>query len=294
MKTALLLPLLLIVTGAAQAARLPAIIDAHVHTSFDGERNEDAGTTYSKAGLLEEFERAGVVGAVSMMARTGAGYDDELARKHSMTFCYGISASTDFAAVEKGLKDKRFGCLKIYLGYVPMYPTDPYYERVYQLAEKYNVPVVFHTGDVWDKDGFMEFAKPLPIDTVAVKHRKVTFVIAHVGNPFIEEAAEVAYKNYNVYLDGSAVLVGDLSRYSKAYIDRQMIQRLQFVFEFVDNSKKLMFGSDWPLVSIDDYLTYFVLAIPAQDWPAVLHDNAVRVFKMNIPLIEPDTTQQSK
>ena len=39
--------------------------------------------------------------------------------------------------------------------------------------------------------------------------RRSTFVIAHCGNPWIESAAEVAYKNPNVYIECSAMLTGD-------------------------------------------------------------------------------------
>jgi hypothetical protein len=57
----------------------------------------------------------------------------------------------------------------------------------------------------------VKFSHPLTIDEVAVDHPDITFVIAHAGNPWIESAAEVAYKNPNVYLDGSAFVIGDCS-----------------------------------------------------------------------------------
>jgi hypothetical protein len=68
------------------------------------------------------------------------------------------------------------------LGYVHRYAYDRQYEPIYRLAQKYDVPVVFHTGDTNSVRAKIKFADPLTIDEVAVDHPKVTFVIAHCGN----------------------------------------------------------------------------------------------------------------
>lgn len=277
-----------LVFNACATAKQMQVIDAHVHTSFTGEKDESTDITYSRDDLLQEFKDAGIVGAVSMMSRTGTGYDEELAKK-GVTFCVGISLTPDYKAIEEGLKNKKYGCIKIYLGYIHKFASDVLYAPAYDLAEKYNVPVVFHTGDIWDKDGKLKYADPMTIDEVAVDHRKVTLVIAHIGNPWIQTAAEVAYKNPNVYLEGSALLVGDLSRYSRAELDEQMVKPLKWVFNYIEDPKKIMFGTDWPLVPIEQYLDVFMRAIPVEHWNKVLHDNAVRVYKLNQPILDPET-----
>ena len=168
--------------------------------------------------------------------------------------------------------------MKIYLGYIARYASDPHYRPAYRLAEKHGVPVVFHTGDTYDRDGKLKYADPLTIDEVAVEHRKINFVIAHCGNPWIESAAEVAYKNPNVYLDGSAFLIGDLSQVPANKIEEYVVKPLRWVFGYVEDPTKLMFGSDWPLAPIGQYLEAFRKAIPREHWQAVFHDNALRVF----------------
>jgi uncharacterized protein len=178
------------------------------------------------------------------------------------------------------LKSGRFACIKIYLGYVHQFAYDKNYEPAYKLAEKYNVPVVFHTGDTYSTEAKLKYSDPLTIDEVAVDHPKVTFVIAHCGNPWIESAAEVAYKNPNVYLDGSAFLIGDLSKTKPETIDTYLVHPIAFVFGYVDDPKKLMFGTDWPLVGMKQYVDAFKRAIPKEYWQAVFHDNAARVFKI--------------
>ncbi|GAF15492.1 amidohydrolase [Bacillus sp. JCM 19045] len=56
------------------------------------------------------------------------------------------------------------------------------YKPVYHLAEKHHVPVVFHTGDTYAENAILKYAHPLTIDEVAVQHRNVTFVMAHLGD----------------------------------------------------------------------------------------------------------------
>src|SRR5947199_334801 len=46
-------------------------------------------------------------------------------------------------------------------------------------------------------------------DEVAVDHPDTRFVLCHVGNPWVADAAEVIYKNMNVWADLSGLVVGD-------------------------------------------------------------------------------------
>ncbi len=104
-------------------------------------------------------------------------------------------------------------------------------------------------------------------------------MLAHAGNPWIESAAEVAYKNPNVVIDGSAFLIGDLAAMPPGdRRDLRSSQPVRWIFGYVDDPTKLMFGTDWPLVRIGPYLEAFKRAIPREHWQAVFHDNAARVY----------------
>lgn len=256
------------------------IIDAHTHTRFTGEPQSISKIPNTIDEYRKEREKYRVVGAVSHTKQKGEGYQPELAAE-GVIFCGGVDAIVDEARLEQGLANGTYRCLKIYLGYVHQWASDPHYEPAYKLAEKYHVPVVFHTGDTDDVDAEVKYADPLTIDSIAVAHRGVTFVIAHCGNPWIESAAEVAYKNPNVYLDGSAFLIGNLANRTTAYVDKMMVSPLSWVFDYVDDPTKLMFGSDWPLVDMGQYIEAFKRAIPKEHWRAVFHDNAVRVFHLD-------------
>ena len=89
----------------------------------------------------------------------------------------------------------------------------------------------------------------------------------------------MAYKNPNVYLDGSALLIGNLDRMPRSQVDAYVVRPISWVFGYVEDPTKLMFGSDWPLTDINSYKA-FKRAIPRAHWKAVFHDNAARVFKL--------------
>ena len=159
------------------------------------------------------------------------------------------------------------------------YAYDQQYEPVYKLAEKYDVPVVFHTGDTYSAGAKLKYADPLTIDEVAVDHPRVRLVIAHCGNPWIESAAEVTYKNANVYIECSALLLGNLSEMPREKVETYVTRPIAWVFGYVEDPRKMMFGTDWPLTAMKPYVEAYKSAIPKAHWKAVFHDNAVRVFK---------------
>lgn len=262
--------------GSHDASELPlAVIDAHIHTDFSGRLNPDSQAMDSRDGLAEEMRANHVGGAVSMNHAGDAWADlGDL----NVVHCVGLDAVVDESALEAELASGRYRCIKVYLGYVHQYAYDPAYEPAYRLAERFGVPVVFHTGDTDSRTAKLKYADPLTIDEVAVDHPNVTFVLAHAGNPWIQSAAEVAYKNSNVVIDGSAFLIGDLAAVPPEIVETQLVAPVRWLFEYVDDPTKLMFGTDWPLVRMAPYLRAFASAIPREHWQAVFHDNAARVY----------------
>lgn len=256
------------------------VIDAHTHTIFDGKREPFSGIVQSEEEYLREMRENHIVGAVSHTGLVGD-YCEDLAGKNVL-FCLGVLEKVDQAQIESGLKSKKYGGIKIYLGYVHRFAADPAYEPVYRLAEKYDVPVVFHTGDTYDTKAKLKYADPLTVDEVAVDHPKVRFVIAHCGNPWIQSAAEVAYKNPNVYLDLSGIMVGNIEKYAEEDVETFLIKPIKWMFKYVGDDKKFIYGSDWPLVDMGQYLHAIQKAVPKESWKAVFHDNAARVFKLKI------------
>jgi hypothetical protein len=260
-----------VAAGPIQQDETIPIIDVHTHTDFSSGTKEQ---------YFKEWREAGIVGAVAHTKADGGNFYD--LKSSNVIYCGGVGDRIDLKRLEDGLKSQQYRCIKIYLGYTYRYAYDLRYEPVYRLAQKYDVPVVFHTGDTNSTRAKLKFADPLTIDEVAVEHPKVNFVIAHCGNPWIESAAEVAYKNPNVYVECSALLIGNLDQMPKEKVDTYVVRPIAWVFGYLEDPKKMMFGTDWPLVSIKPYVEAYKRAIPREHWRAVFHDNAARVFKMSV------------
>ncbi|MER3525087.1 MAG: amidohydrolase [Ignavibacteria bacterium] len=169
--------------------------------------------------------------------------------------------------------------VKLYPGYEPFYPFDPKLEPVYALAEEYDVPVMIHSGDTYDPRGKVKYAHPLHIDDVAVDHPNVNFIICHIGNPWIRDCMEVVYKNKNVYTDISGLVLGDFTDRFERYMRQQLHDMLLYGVE-ADN---VLFGTDWPLASMESYLEFMEeLNLPPKDMNKIMYENAARLFKIPI------------
>jgi uncharacterized protein len=168
--------------------------------------------------------------------------------------------------------------LKLYPGYEPFFPNDPALEPVYALAEEFNVPVMVHSGDTFTPTGKLKYAHPLIIDEVAVDHPAVNFIICHLGNPWIRDCMEVVYKNKNVYTDISGLVLGNFSDRFESFMRRQLQEMLEYGVE----PDKVIFGTDWPLASMESYLDFIEeLSIPERERRKIMWDNAARLFKIS-------------
>jgi len=105
--------------------------------------------------------------------------------------------------------------------------NDPSYFPVYELANRYDWIVLFHTGIVLRKnfDAPEDVAsgrmRPIYLEEIARRFPKITVVGAHCGNPEYEWAAEIARWNPNVFFDlsGSSLtkMQGRLAEFQKIF-----------------------------------------------------------------------------
>jgi uncharacterized protein len=85
--------------------------------------------------------------------------------------------------------------------------NDPSYFPVYELADRYAWPVLFHTGIVLRKkfdepeDVASGRMRPIHLEEIARRFPQITVFGAHCGNPEYEWAAEIARWNPNVFFD---------------------------------------------------------------------------------------------
>ena len=93
--------------------------------------------------------------------------------------------------VEEHLKRPSCCGVKLYPGYNRLWLTDPVYDPIYRLAERYDKPVAVHTGLTAYARAHLKYSHPLALDEAAADHPRTRFVMCHFGNPFLQEAAAV-------------------------------------------------------------------------------------------------------
>jgi len=184
------------------------------------------------------------------------------------------------AAVESELKRSRVVALKCYLGYLHYEPSHANYRRYYELAGHYGVPVVFHTGDTHSSRAKLKYAHPLGIDDVAVDHPETKFVLAHVGNPWMIDAAEVVYKNPNVWAEVSGLVVSKTGWPSEGDILADIASRLTASFRYAERPDRFLFGTDWPLIGIAEYARFIRRCIPEEFHAGLFEANARTIYRI--------------
>jgi predicted TIM-barrel fold metal-dependent hydrolase len=273
------------------------IIDAHMHFSniseFKRTARELAIVDYSYEGIIEQYRAHHVVLGIGMgvtereengfpdrSARTPMGMDLSEQLPPNLVYCAGVNpydlGADALARLEQEVQKPEVVGLKIYLGYYPFYAYDKVYDPVYELALRYDLPVVFHTGDTYSERGLLKYAHPLTLDEVAVKHRQVRMVMAHFGDPWVLDGAEVVYKNSNMYADLSGLIVGTEETVQK--MKDEPFMHLRHALAYCDHYEKLMFGTDWPLVEVGAYIRFIEELIPEEHRQAVFYSTALTVF----------------
>jgi predicted TIM-barrel fold metal-dependent hydrolase len=183
--------------------------------------------------------------------------------------------------VEEVLRTGRVVALKGYLGYLHFGPDAAGYRPYYELAARHRLPFVFHTGDTYSPYAKLRFAQPLLVDEVAVDHPDVRFVLAHLGNPWLTDTAEVVYKNVNVWADLSGLAVGDDAAFTaeeRRDVLSDAAAAVRRAFRYAERPNRFLYGSDWPLAPMAAYRDFIRSAVPEPDHEAVFLDNARLLF----------------
>ncbi|GAA0376826.1 amidohydrolase family protein [Bacillus horti] len=273
------------------------IIDAHMHFSnieeFKRTAKELSFVDYSYQGIIDEYKDNGVVLGIGMgvTEKEKGGFPDANAENPmgmdlaselpaNIVYCAGVNPyHLDQSALERleiEIQKPYVVGMKIYLGYYPFYAYDDVYQPVYELAKKYGLPVVFHTGDTYSERGLLKYSHPLTLDEVAVQHREVNFMMAHFGDPWMLDGAEVVYKNRNMYADLSGLIVGDKKDVLKMNDER--FQHMRHALAYCNRYERLLFGTDWPLVQVGPYIDFIKEMIPEEYHEQVFFKTALKLF----------------
>jgi len=242
-----------------------------------------------------EMQTSGTT-AVFAMGSWGSGPDDplgilrtlEIAEQVPGMKAIGIADPTKtdnehFAAVESLLAAGSVVALKGYLGYLHFEPAHTNYRRYYELAAKYRIPVMFHTGDTYSPQAKLKYAHPLGVDEVAVDHPETRFLMCHIGNPWTIDAAEVIYKNMNVWADLSGLMLGTDEVFASEEgreAAAELSHAIQRAIRYSERPNRFVYGTDWPLAPMIAYRDFISDAVPGEFHELVFEENARTLFRV--------------
>jgi uncharacterized protein len=153
------------------------------------------------------------------------------------------------------------------------FPNDEAYYPLYAAIQEAGVPALFHTGHSGIGTGLpggggirLKYSNPMHVDDVAVDFPELTIVLAHPSFPWQDEAISVALHKTNVWID--------LSGWSPQYFPPQLVR-----YANTQLRHKVLFGSDFPLITPDRWLSDFEDAgFKDEVKPLILKENAIRLL----------------
>jgi uncharacterized protein len=155
------------------------------------------------------------------------------------------------------------------------FPNDRIAYPLYELIAEHRLPAIFHSGHSGIGTGMpgggglrLKYSNPIYLDDVAADFPDMNVIIAHPSWPWQDEALSVCLHKPNVYID--------LSGWSPKYFPPSLVQYANGQLKH-----KMLFGSDFPLITPDRWLKDFKEAgFKPEVQPLILKDNAVRALRL--------------
>lgn len=245
------------------------VIDMHVHPAFiEGiglseeklEKNRQTFGLYkTEAFSIEQWRRDCKVSAIDRLCvlplalPEEAGGDTVTNEQTAELVRQYPDMLTGFASVEPSRKDAadiledaftRLGLkgVKLHPSKQRFYPNDTFMEPVYQVCEKYEKPVIFHSGVSMEPGTLVKYSHPLAFEETAYRHPKLKMCLAHFGWPWVREVCMLMLKYRNVYTDTALLYFDNPREFYHQCLEVDIGPR------WIDRSLRhqVMFGSDDP------------------------------------------------
>jgi len=269
-------------------------IDVHVHVEHEGEKTatDDAARKYFGKGAasgragMAEYYRSRKIGCIvftvdeKLSKRPQVSNDTvlEFAAQNSDIMMAFISIDPNRGA--EGVREaKRLIAtgqvhgLKLHPQVQAFFPNDRLAYPLYEVFAEAKLPVLFHTGHSGIGTGMpggggirLKYGNPMYIDDVAVDFPEMPIILAHPSFPWQDEAISICLHKPEVYID--------LSGWSPKYFAPNLVQYSNSLLR-----TKVLFGSDYPLITPDRWLADFEkVAFKDDVRPLILKENAMKLF----------------
>ncbi len=158
------------------------------------------------------------------------------------------------------------------------WPNDREWYPLYEVIAGAGLIALFHSGTTGIGAGMpggggvrLKYSNPMCVDDVAADFPELDIILAHPSFPWQDEALAVAVHKPNVYID--------LSGWSPKYFPDNLIRYTNTLLRH-----KMLFGSDFPLITPDRWLADFG-RLPIKDdvRPLVIKENAAGLLRLRAP-----------
>lgn len=187
--------------------------------------------------------------------------------------------------------------IKLYPGYQDFRAEKLF--SVYELAEKYSLPVAFHSGELHgccpkDDHGTREkrcgricwieklgdLARPGELARAAKKFPRVNFIFAHLSNPFFDELREAMKECPNIYTDISGQYVTGSKEDTPEY-KQEIIGEIKKFLALENGIDRLLFATDFPIQSHADSIALVkALGLTHDEEQKIFFENAKKLLKL--------------
>jgi predicted TIM-barrel fold metal-dependent hydrolase len=175
--------------------------------------------------------------------------------------------------IEQKVRDHGAGGIKLHPVSNRFVPGDNRFWPAYSKAEEMGLPILFHSGE-GELAGYTDadYGRPRNFDQVLKAFPRLTLVLAHMGQGFLEESVLLARNHDNVHFDTSAI-------FSKAedeggLTDEEAVKLIRRI-----GTDRVLFGSDFPWFHPQPAAERIKnLEITEEEKQMILSKNAMRVF----------------
>lgn len=244
------------------------MIDIHTHLwpaektpsyleNYFGNRNKDSSEyKLSCEGILKSMDEAeiekSVVSAISflpewtnkdiMVINNYVLKQCSLSGGRLIPFCTINPLERDSENVLRSLiEDYGFKGLKLHCNMQEFYPNDKNIYPIYKIMEKYQKPILFHSGGIGVNPIKDKFGQPIYFDDVACDFPNLPIILGHAGRIWYNETAMLMRKHKNIYADIST----NIGR-AKQYKEIPLQKLLNIIKVWGGSTQNLLFGSDYP------------------------------------------------
>ena len=189
----------------------------------------------------------------------------------------------DARALDELERCRELGLRGIKLGanYQIFHPLESRVLAIYEQAQRYGLPVLFHQGTSPVRMAPIRYAHPLLMDEVAMRYPDLTIIMAHMGHPWTVDTAVVVRKHPKVYADISGLFYRPFGYYEA------MIKATEW--NVLD---KLLFASDYPVTTaaetfealskVNDIVAGTQLPrVPEDKLQAIIYRDSLKLLELN-------------